>query len=129
MGSYFDISRNVESKKALEALTALSHETRLSVFRLLVATSPSGLSAGSIADELDVLPNTLSTHLGHLSRAGLVVPTRVGRSILYAADYEGMRELMAFLLRDCCGGKPEICAPLFAAAAHGAVRADPEPLN
>ena len=116
----------MENKKAL---AVLAHETRLSVFRPLVAIGPSGLSAGAIADELDVLPNTLSTHLGHLSRAGLVVPTRVGRTILYAADYEGMRELLAFLLRDCCAGKPEICASLFAVAAHGAVRGDPAPLN
>ncbi len=129
LSSYFDISRSMENKKALAALAALSHETRLSVFRLLVAIGPSGLSAGAIADELDVLPNTLSTHLGNLSRAGLVVPTRVGRTILYAADYEGMRELMAFLLRDWCGGKPEICAPLFTVAAHGAARGDPAPLD
>ncbi len=110
----------MESKRALEALSALSHETRLSVFRLLVTAGPTGLSAGVIAEQLEVLPNTLSNHLGLLARAGLVVPARNGRVIRYSADYDGMRELMAFLVRDCCAGNPEICSSLLAVAAHGA---------
>lgn len=110
----------MESKRALEALSALSHETRLSVFRLLVTAGPGGLSAGVIAEQLTVLPNTLSTHLGLLARAGLVVPARNGRTIRYSANYDGMRELMAFLVRDCCAGNPEICSSLVAVATLGA---------
>ena len=110
----------MESKRALEALGALSHETRLSVFRLLVTAGPAGLSAGVIAARLEVLPNTLSTHLGLLARAGLVVPARAGRVIRYSADYDGMRDLMAFLVRDCCAGNPELCSSLLAVAARGA---------
>jgi DNA-binding transcriptional ArsR family regulator len=119
-GKSFDISRNMESKRALVALSALSHETRLSVFRLLVTAGPMGVAAGAIAEQLEVLPNTLSTHLGLLARAGLVVPARNGRVIRYSADYDGMRELMAFLVRDCCAGNPEICSSLLAVATRGA---------
>ncbi len=106
----------MESKQALNALDALSHETRLQVFRLLVTAGPEGRSAGAIAEALDVLPNTLSAHLACLTRAGLVTPARSGRTIRYSADYAGMRDLIAFLVRDCCQGTPEICGPLIALA-------------
>ncbi len=108
----------MDQSTALAALAALSHETRLSVFRLLVTAGPHGMAAGSIAGKLDVLPNTLSAHLAQLDRAGLIVANRDGRSIRYGADYAGMRDLMAFLMRDCCGGNAEICAPLVAIAAE-----------
>jgi DNA-binding transcriptional ArsR family regulator len=97
---------------AVEALSALAHASRLAVFRLLVRAGPDGLAAGEIAREIGVLPNTLSTHLTLLGHAGLIRSRREGRSIIYAADYEGMRDLLGFLVADCCGGRPEICAPL-----------------
>ncbi len=101
----------MEKQNALTALAALSQETRLDVFRLLVTQGPDPLPAGDIAARLDVLPNTLSTHLGILTRAGLVRSERDGRMVRYAADHDGMRALMAFLMHDCCDGRPEICAP------------------
>ena len=82
------------------------------MFRLLVTAEPGGLAAGVIAERLSVLPNTLSTHLAILSRTGLVAAARQGRSLRYHADFAGMRELMAFLMRDCCAGNPEICGPI-----------------
>ena len=102
----------MEMNDALDALTALAHETRLSVFRMLVTVGEDGLPAGEIAERLDVRPNTLSAHLAQLTRAGLVSPVREGRVIRYSAHYEGMRDVIAFLMQDCCGGQPEICAPL-----------------
>lgn len=107
-------------KSAVTTLSALAHEGRLAVFRLLVQAGPSGLAAGEIARRLEVLPNTLSAGLSALSHAGLVTARREGRSIIYAADYEGMRGLLAFLMEDCCGGSPEICVPLAAIAERAA---------
>jgi len=106
----------MDQKAALEAIAALSHETRLTAFRLLVNAGPEGLPAGTISERLDVLSNTLSTHLGLLVRSGLVRSSREGRSIRYTADFECMRGLMEFLVRDCCAGRPEICSPLVAIA-------------
>lgn len=97
---------------AVEGLSALAQETRLAVFRLLVKAGPDGLPAGAIADALGVPPNTLSTHLGILARAGLVAARREGRSIIYSADQDGTAALLLFLVADCCGGRPELCAPL-----------------
>ena len=97
---------------AVEALSALAHSSRLAVFRLLVRAGPEGLPAGEIAREVGALPNTLSSHLGILGNAGLVRSRRDGRSIIYSADYDGMRALLGFLIEDCCAGRPEICAPL-----------------
>ena len=97
---------------AIEALSALSQETRLDVFRLLVKAGPYGLFAGEIADQLGVRQNTMSTNLGVLARAGLIRNQREGRSIRYFADLEGMRYLLAFLIKDCCGGRPETCQPI-----------------
>jgi ArsR family transcriptional regulator, arsenate/arsenite/antimonite-responsive transcriptional repressor len=102
----------MDNKRALEALSALSQSTRLDVFRLLVKVGPGGLCAGEIAERLAVRQNTMSTNLGVLARAGLVRSEREGRSIRYAADLNGMRGLLAFLMEDCCGGRPETCAPL-----------------
>src|SRR6266404_5311452 len=97
---------------ALAGLSALAHEGRLAIFRLLVNAGPGGIAAGDIARRLDTAPNTLSAQLLVLSNAGLVRARRQGRSIIYAADFERMSELLQFLTRDCCGGRPEICAPL-----------------
>lgn len=102
----------MEERQALAALAALAHGTRLAVFRLLVREGPEGMPAGEVAQRLDVAASTLSFHLKELERAGLIRATRQQRQILYAADYAGTRELLDFLLRDCCQGHPEICSGL-----------------
>jgi ArsR family transcriptional regulator len=99
----------ISSPHALAALAALGQPTRLEIFRLLMRREPRGLAAGAIADTIGCPHNTLSSHLGTLARAGLVRGTRDGKSIIYRADVEGMRALVAFLITDCCDGHPEIC--------------------
>ncbi len=106
----------MDALTAVEAFGALAQPTRLAVFRLLVEAGAEGLPAGDIARRLDVPHNTLSTHLGLLTRAGLATSRRAGRSVIYNFDQEGLRALIAFLLEDCCHGRPELCAPLLAAA-------------
>ncbi|MBN8815537.1 MAG: helix-turn-helix transcriptional regulator [Sphingomonas sp.] len=98
--------------EAVAALSALAHTNRLAVFRLLVRAGHQGAPAGEIAREIGMLPNTLSTHLAILGHAGLVRSRRDGRSIIYSADYDGMRDLLGFLVADCCAGRPEICGSL-----------------
>ena len=102
----------MESPFAVNCLSALAHEGRLRVFRMLVQAGVLGLPAGEIARRLDTPPNTLSANLNVLSHAGLVRSRRQGRSIIYTAEYDQMRALLGFLVEDCCGGSPEICAPL-----------------
>ena len=102
----------MESEIAILGLAALAQSTRLDVFRLLVKHEPEGLAAGDIARALAVPQNTMSSHLAVLSRAGLVTTQRFSRSIVYRADLTRFREVMLFMLRDCCDGRPEICAPL-----------------
>ncbi len=92
---------------AIGALGALAHETRLTAFRLLVRAGPSGAPAGEIARVLDIPAATMSFHLAHLARAGLISPRRDGRSIIYAADFTGMRGLIDYLSEDCCAGWPQ----------------------
>ena len=99
----------MKSSQAIAALSALSQETRLAVFRDLVATGPQGKSAGKIAAKFKVAAPTLSFHLKELERAGLIAQRREGRSIIYAANYPAMRGLLSYLMEDCCGGRPEIC--------------------
>lgn len=99
----------MEQSDALLAFAALSQPTRLSVFRLLVECEPEGLPAGDVARRLAVPQNTLSTHLAILERAGLVSSERRSRSIIYRASTESVHALADFLMRDCCGGRPEIC--------------------
>jgi ArsR family transcriptional regulator, arsenate/arsenite/antimonite-responsive transcriptional repressor len=98
--------------RAIDGLSALAQGHRLAAFRLLVRTGVEGLPAGEIAREVGIRPNTLSTHLTILGNAGLIRSRREGRSIIYSADFDAMRELLGFLVADCCGGRPEICAPL-----------------
>lgn len=105
----------MESSSAIAALAALAQPTRLDAFRLLVAAEPLGLPAGEIARRLDVPPNTMSAHLGTLSQAGLVAGTRASRQVIYRADLGRVRDLTLFLLKDCCGGNPDLCAPVLAA--------------
>jgi DNA-binding transcriptional ArsR family regulator len=106
----------MQTPAAVSALSALAHPGRLEVFRLLVRAGHEGMAAGEIARATGSLANTLSTNLNVLAGAGLVASRRDGRSIIYSAAYGQMRELLAFLMEDCCGGKPEICAPLIAIA-------------
>ena len=98
----------------IAALAALAQTTRLDAFRHLVAAEPDGLAAGKLADLLAVPQNTLSTHLNILAHAGLVHGTRQSRSIVYRADVPRLQEMMLYLIKDCCGGRPELCAPLVA---------------
>ncbi len=102
----------METRTAVEAFGALAQETRLAVFRLLVQEGPDGLPAGVIAKRLGVTPSTLSTHLGLLTRAGLLSSARAQRQIFYAVDIAGTRRLLHFLTQDCCKGRPEICRDL-----------------
>jgi len=94
------------------ALAALSQSTRLEAFRTLVQHEPDGLAAGELARILEVPQNTLSAHLSVLSRAGLVISERHSRSIVYRASLAAFQKVALFLLQDCCGGQPEICAPV-----------------
>lgn len=107
----------MDKKQSLDALSALAQETRLDVFRLLIKAGPQGLAAGEIAERLGVRQNTMSGNLAILARAGLVIAERHGRSVRYRADLDGMRGLLAYLMRDCCGGNAAICAPLVEAIA------------
>lgn len=104
----------MESKDAVETLSALAQPTRLDVFRLLVRHEPDGMAAGSIADVLKTPQNTMSSHLAILARSGLIRGERNGRSIVYRADLDAFRALTLFLVKDCCAGSPELCVPLVA---------------
>ena len=103
----------MDTVRALGAFSALSQDIRLSVFRLLMKTGSAGLPAGNISGQLDILPNTFSSHLAILTRAGLLSAERHGRHIRYTANTACIRDLIAFLVRDCCDGRPEVCDPLF----------------
>ncbi|SPU55251.1 Helix-turn-helix domain [Brevundimonas vesicularis] len=104
----------MESEDAMLALAALAQSTRLETFRLLVRHEPAGAPAGEIAQTLAVPANTLSAHLGVLTRAGLIKSERRSRSIIYRADLDRSRDLVLFLLKDCCGGRADLCEPLLA---------------
>ncbi len=104
----------MEQTNAILALSALAQETRLDVFRLLVSREPEGVPAGELARLAKVPQNTMSAHLAVLARAGLVRGERHSRSIIYHAELERLRGLVSFLVQDCCGGRPEVCAPLLA---------------
>jgi ArsR family transcriptional regulator len=91
------------------ALAALAHEHRLAIYRLLVVAGPEGKAAGDIAAALDMAPSSLSFHLAHLNRAGLIAQRRESRSLIYSADFVRMNALVGFLTENCCGGRA--CAP------------------
>lgn len=99
----------METKEALGALAALAQDSRLAVFRLLVQLGPSGMAATKIAEQLGVVPSSLSFHLKELTHAGLIVPRQEGRFVIYAANFATMNALIAFLTDSCCGGNP--CTP------------------
>ncbi len=104
----------MESNDVIGALASLAQQTRLDTFRLLVTREPEGVAAGELARLIDVPQNTMSAHLAILSRAGLVTGERHSRSIIYRANLDRLRDLMLFLIKDCCGGRSELCAPLIA---------------
>ena len=105
----------MEKIEAVAALAALAQDNRLDVFRLLVQAGPDGLSAGQVATALKLAPNTLTFHFDRLRHAGLVTVRRAGRSMIYAARFENMRALLAYLTENCCQGTqsraPVACAP------------------
>jgi DNA-binding transcriptional ArsR family regulator len=108
----------MDSNAALDALAALGQETRLKAFRLLIRAGTDGMAAGEIAMRLGTVQNTLSAHLKILDHAGLIHAERQGRSIRYYADLTGMRDLLAYLMEDCCNGAPELCQPVIEALTY-----------
>src|SRR5579859_4662239 len=106
------MSRLIDANDAIEGLGSLAQPTRLAAFRHLLAAHPESLPAGEIARRCEVPHNTMSTHLAILSRAGLITVERQGRVMNYRADLSGFRQLVTFLARDCCGGRPELCGDL-----------------
>lgn len=91
---------------------ALAHETRLKLFRALIVEGPQGMSAGRLAEALDVAPNNLSAHLNTLLQASLITVRKEGRNRFYAADTATIGDTVSFLIADCCKGHPEVCAPI-----------------
>lgn len=110
----------METRQAVAKLSALAQESRLRIFRLLVEAGPAGMNAGAIAEALDLAPATLSFHVAHLARAGLVDARQESRFIFYSATYAAMDELIAYLTDNCCQG--EACLPRTAAVATTAKR-------
>jgi len=107
----------MDNSAAVARLAALSQRTRLDIFRLLVRAGPDGRAAGEIADALQARQNTVSSHLKQLTIAGLVHRERVGRRVVYRADFDTMRELVLFLIEDCCAGDANVCEPVAATLA------------
>lgn len=101
----------MNSDQAVRSLRALAHDTRLALFRTLVERGPEGLSAGIIADRLGLPPSSLTFHVQHLHRAGLLTQRRMGRQLIYAADFTAMNGLVAYLTENCCGGETSVRAP------------------
>ncbi|MEM6414918.1 MAG: helix-turn-helix transcriptional regulator [Pseudomonadota bacterium] len=102
----------MQTKTVLKRLSALSHEGRLALFRHLVQAGPDGIAAGNLAEAVGANFTTVSAQLSVLANSGLVTSEREGRSIRYIADYGAIRDVIAFLMEDCCRGRPEILAPL-----------------
>ena len=101
----------MNSTQAVQALGALAHETRLAIFRMLVERGPDGLSAGIIAERLGLPPSSLTFHVQHLHRAGLITQRRLSRQLIYAADFARMNGLVDFLTKNCCGQGRAACLP------------------
>jgi DNA-binding transcriptional ArsR family regulator len=99
----------METKQAVQALSALAQDTRLGIFRLLVQAGPEGMAAGSIGEKLALAPATLSFHLAGLTRASLARSRQDGRFVIYSADYQAMNALVGYLSENCCGGR--FCEP------------------
>lgn len=101
----------MQPTEAVEALGALAHEHRLAIYRMLVEQGPDGLAAGVIAERLGVPGSSLTFHLQHLQRAGLIMQRRVGRQLIYATDFVQMNTLIGFLNENCCGRGQSACLP------------------
>ncbi len=102
----------MEAKQAIAALGALAHDTRLAVYRLLVQRGPDGLSAGTIAQALELSPSSLTFHLQQLTHAGLITQCRMSRQLIYATDFTVMNALMGYLTENCCCGDTGLCTPI-----------------
>jgi ArsR family transcriptional regulator len=100
----------VKNIEAVEALSALAHEHRLSIFRILIKRGPEGLSAGRIADRVGLVPSSLTFHLQNLQRAGLISQRRMSRQLFYAADFAAMNALVGYLTENCCAESEAECA-------------------
>jgi DNA-binding transcriptional ArsR family regulator len=111
---------NMRTKQAVPQLSALAHEGRLTLFRILVQAGPEGLAAGEVARAGDLNFTTASAQLSVLANAGLVASRREGRSIVYTADFDAVSKLLAFLMKDCCQGRSEVLAPLAGLASSSA---------
>lgn len=107
----------MDEPQALAAFAALAQEHRLRLVRALVTAGPEGLASGALAETVGVSAASVSHHLKELSHAGLVASRRDGRSIIYSASYPALSDLIAFLMKDCCQGRPEVCTPALAALA------------
>lgn len=107
----------IDEEQALDAFGALSQQTRLQMVRTLVIAGSDGMAAGAIGEAVGASSSSASFHLAHLERSGLVRSRREARSIIYSANYDGLSALVEFLMRDCCQGHPEVCAPAGAVAA------------
>ena len=99
----------MQEDQVIRSLSALAHEARLRVFRALVVAGPKGLTPSALAEQLGIAPNALSFHLKELSHAELVNQERQGRNVLYRAEFPAMNGLLAYLVENCCQGKP--CTP------------------
>jgi DNA-binding transcriptional ArsR family regulator len=100
----------MDERQAISAFGSLAQETRLRVLRLLVQAGSAGVAAGALAEQLGVSPSNISFHLSHLERAGLIQARREARSIIYSAAYPVLRDLIRFLMEDCCAGDPRVVA-------------------
>lgn len=101
---YVEYSGHMDIQNAITMFDALSQETRLRAFRLLVRAGVEGMPAGAVSEQLGTPHNTMSFHLKHLSNAGLISSRKEGRSVIYFANYDAMRDLIGFLIKDCCSG-------------------------
>src|ERR1700723_3143172 len=110
----------MKTPDVIEALSALAHEHRLAIYRLLVQRGPEGLPAGAIGERVGLLPSSLTFHLQNLQRAGLITQQRVSRQLIYSADFDAMNELIGYLTDNCCGrgsaGCTTACKPVTATA-------------
>ena|ERR1700739_336480 len=101
----------MNAARTVEALGALAHDHRLAIYRLLVEAGPEGMSAGDIAEQIGLVPSSLTFHVQSLQRAGLIAQRRLSRQLFYSADFRAMNELVDYLTKNCCGGAHS-CAPV-----------------
>src|SRR5688572_16040707 len=105
----------MKTAEVIAALAALAHEHRLAIYRALVEQGRDGLPAGQIAEHVGRIPSSLTFHLQHLTRAGLITQRREGRQLIYATNFSGMNELIGYLTENCCEGSA-VCTPSCAPA-------------